>query len=264
MVTSRIQWRGRCWILLAALAAGVSSAQAQQPQPPQALDESGFVEAVSGNTLIAKLGKTLQWQVIVGPETAVSVSGTAEPSYLQSGLSIKFSAPLEKKGAVVSKEIEQIEVFTPTGKGGIGIFDPNSPDKPVRTVNDGTTYEVRTKVVSFKPETNELTVTIGGKKVTAKTSPSLAISVNSGDVSLAQEGDGVAVKGTYDPQRRPNPQTQAPGYIEAQSVKVTLSKPLAVAKKGKKMMAKAPRGAKGVGAPGAPAAAPEAPNPFSK
>ncbi len=260
MVTSLLNSRGRAWVFLSMLGMSLSTAQAQnQPQPP--LDEKGFVEAASGNTLTAKLERTLPWVITVVPnETQVTVTGTAEPSYLQSGLSIKFSGELDKKGTVLPKEIEQIEIFTPQGKGGVGVFDATNPDKPVRTPVDGTTYEIRTKVLSFKPESNELTMTVGGKKIVAKTSASLAITVSSSDVSLAQEGDAVAVKG--DVQQKPNPQTQAPGYVTAQSVTVTLTKPLAGAvKKGKRAVAKAPQGAK---TPAAPAAAPEVPNPFSK
>jgi hypothetical protein len=239
------------------LGMSLSAAQAQNPQPPQMLDEKGFVEAVSGNTVTAKLERTLPWQIAVIPgETNVTVTGTAEPSYLQSGLSIKFSGELDKKGTALPKEIEQIEVLAAGGKPGV--FDSANPDKPVRAPVDGTTYEIRTKVVSFKPDANELTVTIGGKRIVAKTSASLAITVNSTDVSLAQEGDAVAVKGLV--QQKPNPQNQQPGYATAQSLAVTLTKPLAGAvKKGKRPVAKAARGAKTPAAP----AEPEVRNPFS-
>jgi len=262
MTTTFLPLRVRFWVLLATLGACLSAAQAQQqPQPPQMLSESGVVESVSGNTVSARLDKTLPWIITVGPDATVAVTGTAEPTYLSSGLSIKFTAELDKKGTAVPKEIEQIEVFTPTGKGAVGVFDSASPDKPVRAVEDGKSYEIRTKVGSFKPESNELTITIGGKKVVAKTSASLAISINSNDVGLAQEGDAITVKGVYDPQQKPNAQNQQPGYATAQSVTVTLTKPLTGAvKKGKKPAAKAPRGAKTPAAP----AAPEAPNPFIK
>lgn len=234
-------------------------ARAQQPQAPQPLDESGFVDAPSGAGLTAKLGKNpAQWVISVGPQTKVLVTGSAEPSYLHSGLSIKFTTELDKKGTAIPREIEQIEVFTASGKGSIGVYDSVNPDKPIRVPDDGKLYEVRTKVGSFKPESNELAVTINGKKVVAKTSANLAIKVESEDVGLAQEGDGIAVKGTQ--QQRPNPQQGQPGIVAADSVNVTLAKPLAgsTKKKAKTAMAKGPRSKAG-----APEAPPEVPNPFS-
>lgn len=250
--------------LLSLFAAGSPAAAQNQPQGPQSLDETGFVEAASGNALTAKLGKNpASWVISVAPGAKVLVTGTAEPSYLHSGLSIKFTTEFDKKGTALPKEIEQIDIFTAAGKGSVGVFDSTnaqSPDKPVRVPEDGKSYEIRTKVGSFKPETNELTVTVNGKKVVAKTSPSVAIKVESEDIGLAQEGDSVAVKGMYNPQQRPNPQAGQPGYVTAESVTVTLSKPLAGSKKrGKTPLAKAPRGKAA-----APDAAPEVPNPFSK
>ena len=150
--------------------------------------------------MLAKLEKTLPWQIQVVPgHTKVTVTGTAEPSYLASGLSIKFSGELDKKGTALPKEIEQIEILPPGAKPGV--FDTANPDKPVRAPADGTTYEIRTKVLSFKPDSNELTMTIGGKKIVAKTSASLAIAVNSSDIG------------------RPNRETPSPS--KANSILVT-------------------------------------------
>lgn len=247
-------------VFVASLLMASHPACAQQPQAPQPLDESGFVDAPSGAGLTAKLGKNpAPWVINVGPQTKVLVTGSAEPSYLHSGLSIKFTTELDKKGTAIPREIEQIEVFTASGKGSIGVYDSVNPDKPIRVPDDGKLYEVRTKVGSFKPESNELAVTINGKKVVAKTSANLAIKVESDDIGLAQEGDSIAVKGMQ--QQRPNPQQGQPGLVAAESVTVTLAKPLAGAtkKKARTPMAKGLRGK--AAAPEAPS---DVPNPFAK
>jgi hypothetical protein len=242
---------------------GIRSSQAQSPEAPN-LNDKGFVEHATGEFIKVKLTKDT-WIVAVQPSTKVTVIGTAEPDYLHSGLFVKFSGELDKKGTVLQKEVEQLEIFSPPAgkKGGMGVFEAGATDdaKPVAKPVDGTSYEFRTKVVAYKP--GEMTVTVGGKKVVAKTSPTLIINVNSDDLSLAQEGDAVSISGWYAPQQKPNPQTQQPGTAAGQQISVTMSKPLAATKKHKAAApvktVRAPKGA-----PPTPDAPADAQNPFSK
>ena len=209
------------------LACCSSVSMAQSPPTGEALNEKGYLEEVHGDTFTAKLG-TDDWVINLSPDATVTVTGTAEPEYLHGGVFVKFSGDLDKKGTTVQKEVEQIEVFTPTGKGGVGVFDGSGAEaKAVTKPAEGTVYELRGRVTTFKP--GELTLMVGTKKMTAKTSLTLVVNVNSTDLSLAQSGDAVRVTGWYSPQQKPNATNMTPGYAEAGTVMVTLAKPLAAA-----------------------------------
>ena len=60
--------------------------------------------------------------VMLGPETEVSVTGSAEQDYLKSGVTVEFVAEIDKTHTVKEKIIKMI-IFTPTTEGP-GLFAP--------------------------------------------------------------------------------------------------------------------------------------------
>ena len=209
-------------ILSGLLAAG---GRAQQ-QAPKTLEDSGTIKGVSDSEIQIETTKNSEiWLIqLVGGETKLRVEGTAEPSYLRGGLTVKFTGEFDKKGAL-SEDIKELEIFTPQGKNDLGLFAGGS-EKPVRNASPGS-YEIHGKVTSFKD--NEIVVAAGTKKISGKVAEGVAIKVNVEDTKEVRAGDAAKVKATYlDPQK---PYGMKPGTAIGNEVEVTLSKPLTGVKK---------------------------------
>ena len=66
----------------------------------------------------------------------------AEPGYLRSGLHIRFDGEMDKKGNLQA-DITEVELFTPQGKNGLGLFADKSPTaKPISKAPPGK-YDIR-------------------------------------------------------------------------------------------------------------------------
>jgi hypothetical protein len=201
------------------------SSHGQQPQAPKTLEESGTVQGVIDGKIQFETAKSETWLIQLGGETKLHVEGTAELSYLRGGLAVRFTGEFDKKGAL-KDDIKEIEIFTPQGKNGLGLFADASADKPVRNAAPGS-YEIRAKVVSFKD--NEIVVSAGNKKISGKVPDDAAIKVSVEDVKDVKSGDKAKVKATYfDPQK---PYLMNPGSALGEVVEVTLANPLTGAKK---------------------------------
>jgi hypothetical protein len=253
-------------VLVTAAVWSAAAAQAQYgipiPAGGESLKDKGYVVGATPETLSVKVGAD-NWVLAVQPNaTKVNITGTAEPDFLHSGLFVKFSGELDNKGTTLQKEIDQLEIINPPAKkGAAGAFDSAEEEaKPVAKPVDGTTYVFRTKVSTYKP--GELTFSVGGKKVVAKTSASMTVAVNASDLSMVREGDSATFSAWYTPQQKPNTANLQPGYAAAQDIKITMNKPLAATRKLKAPPpAKTPRGSK---APAASEETPETKNPFSR
>ena len=214
-----------CFAAVFLLSLLVGSTGAQQPQPPKTLDESGTVKDVSDGKIQFETAKNEMWLIQLSGETKLRVEGTAELSYLRGGLAVRFTGEFDKKGAL-SEDIKEIEIFTPQGKNGLGLFSDANSDKPVRNAPAGS-YEIRGKVTAFKD--NEITVSAGTKKISGKVADDVAIKVSVEDTKDIRIGDAAKVKATYiDPQK---PYQGRPGSALGNEVEVTLSKPLTGIKK---------------------------------
>jgi hypothetical protein len=194
--------------------------RAQQPQPPRSLDESATIEEAGEGKVLVKTAKSEAWWIQFGGETKVHVEGTAEPSYLRAGLTVKLTGEIDKKGAL-QEDIKELEVFTPQGKNALGFFADSSAEKPVRNVSAGS-YEIRAKVTSYKD--NEIQLAAGLKKISGKVAEGVAIKINVEDIKDVRNGDTAKIKATYyDPQK---PYLQNPGVAVGEQVDIMLSKPL--------------------------------------
>ena len=115
MRTERGSWKVLSWALAYCVGCWANFALAQNPPEGKTLNEKGFVMDISPVGVTAKLG-TDTWVVNVPANSTISVTGTAEPDYLHPGLYVKFSGELDKKGTVLAKEIDQLEIYTPSSK----------------------------------------------------------------------------------------------------------------------------------------------------
>lgn len=204
-------------------------------QEQNAWSESGIVKDVGSSMVSLKSANDHIWLVRVDPKTKLQVDGTAEAGYLHSGLNVKFSGEIDKKG-VLQSEIKQIEIFTPQDKRSIGLFAEGAQDaKPVRNAPPGR-YEIKARVNTYKD--GQLTVSAGGKKITGKVAPDAEIKVNAGSLTFVQEGDSVRASGWR----------VGPTQAMATELTVTLAKPLAGVVK-KSRPAKSPRTPRGAPPP---------------
>ena len=206
--------------LVTLLASGLSAQEGKK------LEETGTVKEVDGPRFHMITTKTDAWWIQIVPGTKLHVTGTAEVGYLRQGLTVRFAGEFDKKGALQG-DIKEIEVFTPQGKNGLGIFLDSGADKPVRSAAAGAIYDIRGKIASMKD--NEFTLNAGGKKLSGKLADDATVTVNVEDIKDVHDGDSVKIKGSYLDQYKPT--FSAPGQATGEEVDIKLSKPLTGSKK---------------------------------
>ncbi|HEX4145594.1 MAG TPA: hypothetical protein VHY91_18960 [Pirellulales bacterium] len=231
----------RCSILLIAIFGLPSSlllsravAQDAPPQGTEALKASGTIEEMtSEQELRLKVSDSEIWLVEIKPETKVEVTGTAESAFLRPGLHVRFDGEIDKKGNLQA-DIGELEIFTPQGKNGLGLFADNSPTaKPIAKAAPGK-YQIRAKVVSLKD--HDITLAAGSKKLFGKVAEELTVKVASEDFTYVRDGDTVTIDGWYLP---PNKAAAGkPGQSVAEGLTITLAKPLVATKKPARAVAK--------------------------
>jgi hypothetical protein len=242
---------GGCCGLALTLVAGLALAQEQQ----QVLSAKNLaIEAVGPGMIQVKSERGETWIVRTTPgQSQVRVTGTAEPSFLHTGLFVSFEGEIDKKGAVQG-DIKDMSIITqPASKTAAGLFPSGggADAKPVRNPDAGK-YEIRGKVLTYKD--GVLTV-MACKKISGKVDSSAAIKVDVSDLSLAQQNDIADVSARYTNETKPDNNAMRPGEAYAETIDVTISKPLTGAVK---KVAKTPVSKKGAG----PAAQPPAQSAF--
>jgi hypothetical protein len=210
------------------LAPAAEPAKFVAPQQSLSFEDEGTLAGYQQGFLQIRDSKMEQWLLKIVPETTVSVTGEAERGYLRPGLNIEFAAQFDKKG-IIQGPIEEVEIITSPGKPALGLFvegDDGSPSKAVRTVSAGS-YRVKGKLASFKDP--DITVAIGSKRITGTLGEEVKIKFTSDDPSLAEVGDSVKVSAWYYPAAKPV--LNQAGRAVAESITITLAKPLAAAAK---------------------------------
>jgi hypothetical protein len=191
-----------------------------------ALDTDGTLEGYRPGYLQIRDSKTETWLLSIDPTTRVSVVGQAEQDYLRPGMTVEFETEIDKKG-LLAKPIEEVEIITSQGKPRLGLFsteDDADAARPVRTVAAGA-YRIRAKLASFKG--SELTVAVGGKRLTGTLSEKASIKFASTDPGMAEIGDAVKVKAWYYDNGKPVAAVGRAGKALAEEITITLTKPLA-------------------------------------
>jgi hypothetical protein len=212
-----------CAIALLAVAVTLAQGPPNALAPPgaQAFEEEGTVKGIAPGGIQLMTKRNQPWLIQVVPrQTVFKITGTAEPGFLQPGIPVRFTAAVDEKG-VLSDELQELEIYTPEGKNGVGTFPAGADEtaKPVAKLTEGT-YDFRGKVVVYRD--GELTV-IAGKKVTGKVSADAKITVNVSDPRFAQAEDLIKVRGW----ERSPARGGMPGTAIGTVVEIELSKPLA-------------------------------------
>lgn len=111
--------------LLMALPADAQINNRRNPngQQMQKIKTSGTLVSATANQIQLSTSTNETKYVMVGPNTTVSITGTAEPEYLKSGVCVEFVAEVAKGGAVKEK-IDHLTIVTPTTDRAVGLYPP--------------------------------------------------------------------------------------------------------------------------------------------
>lgn len=232
---------------LIAIASAYATAQCvtckkEQPKTEK-LEVSGYIENLAGDKILVKTASEQLWLLQVTRETQIQVTGTAaSPEILKPGMSIGFSAVVDKNG-VGQQPVEQLTIFTPTreqgygavaaaamggvdGMAGLNSGPQNFGDKPKEEFK---TYTIAGKLTSYKND--KAIVNFGRGRVTVEISPTCAVAINVSDPSIVKKGDSIEAVG-----KMPAGQTQVilqtgRGMGRADKIEVQMAKPLEPPKK---------------------------------
>jgi hypothetical protein len=220
---------------VAALAVWATSAAAQNDDyqvPPNALtlDDTGTLDEIRGNYVKFRDSKENVWVLAVQPgQTAISIEGTADASFLRPGLVVELTGTVNDKLAI-EEPIEDIEVISSKGRLSSGLFSPDEDDenaKPLKKPEVGK-YRIRGRLATVGKE-GQLMVVAGRFKITGTLGdePKVKLTFDGNDTSRTRFGDTLKVNAWYVDAWKPNPALMRFGKAVAKEVKITLSDPTA-------------------------------------
>jgi hypothetical protein len=188
-----------------------------------------------------------KWLVAVSPQAVVHVIGTAEPSFLRSGMFVRFTAALDKKGKA-QEPVSELTIYTPSAEMGIGVWPEGmavgdvGAERPAQPANpfgggfgvgtpavpaDTARYVVGGRITGERR--GKLIVNFGRGTTEIELAENAAIKVDFADYTVARQGDSISVtKGKTYPnqfmllQANPN----AVGRAMALEMEIQLSQPL--------------------------------------
>lgn len=203
------------------------------------LNVSGTLKRVAPGAIEIATGEGDLWVLKVDAKPQdVTFTGTAEKSFLRSGIFVEFRAQVSKRG-VVDEPVATLTVFTPSearppgvlpdgdlGGAGAGLFsepqekkklDPKEK-KAAKLKGDDTVYRVA-GAISKIGRAGDLTVSTGGVQVKFNLAEDCKISVDTNDLAFVSPGDKVSAQGWFLKGR--------PGQGAANKIEVTAAVPLA-------------------------------------
>ncbi len=180
----------------------------------------GTIEGVQGNMLQVKATAGHPYWVALQPGfSKVGVTGTARPDYLKPGMLVSFTAdlPKEKKGEV-DEPLADLAIITESDTNTVGLFNEDRDNK------ESTRFFVRAKVKTYKD--GKLTVMAGGKPVVAPVPSDLEIKLESIDLGIVRQGDGIKVTGKQVQAYKSEGNNIQPGQVVGQTVDIKLQETL--------------------------------------
>jgi hypothetical protein len=180
----------------------------------------GTLEGVQGNLLQVKATAGHPYWVALQPGfSKLGVTGTAQPDYLKAGMLVSFTAdlPKEKKGEV-DEPLTDLAIIAPGENSQPGLFNEDRDNK------ESTRFFVRGIVKSYKE--GKLTVMAGGKPIVAPVPTDLEIKLESTDLAIVRQGDGIKVTGKQVQPYKGDGPTPQPGQIVGQTVDIRLQETL--------------------------------------
>jgi hypothetical protein len=145
--------------------------------------------------------------------TDIQVTGTAEPSFLRTGMYVRFSAGFDARGKS-SDVISLLTIFSPNESRKVGIFREGFAEGG-KEAGAKTQFLVAGQLANFK--NGKMSVVVGGKKIQIAVAEDVKINVDVSDPSLAKQGDKIEIKKGYYFQK---------GAVFGEIVEIELSEPL--------------------------------------
>lgn len=191
---------------------------------PEQVRGAGTIQEIAPNGVMHIVGgATEHWYVLLQPQARVSFSASAEPSWLQPGMFVRFSAKIDKRGKL-ENPLTSLQVITPSNQQQPGIkpegtsnkggSDPitaelfvdskTASDKPKKKVEAAppppTSFAVIGRVVSYR--SGKMTISAGGTTLNAELDEKAKVFVEYSDLSLLQPGDKVEFDGQAHPMQK--------------------------------------------------------------
>ncbi|MEE8451748.1 MAG: hypothetical protein V3R99_07525 [Thermoguttaceae bacterium] len=220
----------------------------QKPKTERFAADGSVVAIAPGRVQIHTVSNQ-NWMVWIAPEAVIHVLGTAEPDFVRTGICVRFTADIDKKGKT-KEPVEQLSLFTPTqhdpigiwpegmapsgeepkdrgqAMGGMGMADgiqggtvANNRDQPVPTF---ARYTVAGQIT--RARSGKFTVNCGRGLVEFQLAQQPEIRVDMADYSVVKPNDRVTVtKGKMFPGQI--------GIAQARELTFELSEPLTLRKK---------------------------------
>lgn len=242
-----------CSLVCGLIAFSEASAVAQNVRPPnrppqmqrEPVKAAGSIKEAMGGMLHVIGAGGDQWLVRLDPQPrSVSFMGTAEESWLQPGMLVRFTGIMDRRGKILEPlsslsvvSMRQGYVFgvsqegagaAAAGNEGPKLFEDPKPEKPVAPAKkpagpvEPAAVMVIGRITSHKP--GKLTIDAGTRKeLKVELQEGAKISVDVADLSWAKAGDKVEIDGWAYPQQKQN--------VFAQEITVTASNPLVNEKK---------------------------------
>lgn len=199
-------------LLLLASLPNVTFAQKEKADTKtEKVSASGTISAVGPGYLHVVSQAGDQWQVALDPKAEVTVTGSAHPSFLRSGMLVRFSGKFNKKAESV-QPLSSLTIFTPKpvaprqGRGEDGeadvsdrtkglfkIEEPKAEDK--KTAKPPETFDISSAgaVVSARGGKVQVRAPEAAFKIALTDDATLALEVN--DYRLAKAGDKIDLEG---------------------------------------------------------------------
>ncbi|WP_425617583.1 hypothetical protein NA78x_001264 [Anatilimnocola sp. NA78] len=249
------------WVAIAAVVvmAGTQSARSQTPQQWQQqlqrmraqgqqpniqwenAEVSGAIKGMQGTLVQVAAAGGEQWivQLEARPQDIV-YQGTADPSFVKTGMLVEFKAKVNKKGQAADP-VSSLTVFTVREGRGVGVtpegglakgegelFSENKPEEKkaprVKKEDDNTVYVVAGQITKLS-RLGEMTINCAGTTVKADLDKEAKVAVDVNHLQFAQVGDKVEVRARYPMGQK------AAGQGLATQISVTGAKPLGEPKK---------------------------------
>jgi hypothetical protein len=162
-------------------------------------------------------------------QTPFDLKGKAFPSFLQTGMYVRFPAKLDAKKRRIVAPIEKLTIFSPTPETRFGAFGddvvaPDGPDAPARVAIAGGGGGNDSLIVGqiSRVRKHEIVVQLPESKLEGKLADNVEIDITVNDkaigVSMLRPGDQVHVAGGF--------QAEMAAKVYAQRVVATLARPL--------------------------------------
>lgn len=224
-------------LVLAALCATTALGQNAKPMKENVRAAGTIKDAGMGMLHVVGAGGD-QWLVkLEANPRNVSFVGTAEPSWLQPGLLVRFSGRIDRRGKLVDpigmmsvislREGYQIGIMPEGGRGkdGPGLFEEPKPEKTPVKKPAGPPEPIAILVIGRLTtiKNGKFTIDAGGKQLKGELEEDARISIDVADLSWVRAGDKVELQGWAYPQQK--------NLVHAQDITITASTPLASDKK---------------------------------